>query len=115
MIGEAKPLHMWQVQAQLTCVTGDGWQSSRQAPTMIVGATDEIDAVRAVSDLAWDMSPGVMFAGPRHTYATVARVNPRTGYVSAQVSWVRVTYRYGSIETLTANTYAEIKLNEEGE
>lgn len=115
MSEEVKPLHMWQIQAQLTGTTRDGWESSRQAPTMIVGAKDEWAAVRAVSDLAWDMSAGDTFTKPRHTFATVARVNPRTGYVSAKVRWARVTYGYGVIWGVAADTYAEVKLNQEGE
>lgn len=112
MIPDVKPLHMWQVQAQLTGILQGGWQSSRQVPTMIVGATDGTTAVRAVSDMAWNMSTDRGHAGPVHTFATVARVNPRTGYVSATVAWVRVTYRWGSIETVAANTYAEVKIDE---
>lgn len=97
---------IFQVQARLSGVTPEGWHSSRQAKTMYVAAIDEIDAVRMVSDLCWDMS------GPMATRVTYATVAPMDGDMVMTAKWMRVTlHRSGSTETVTGDTYASVKFN----
>src|SRR5688572_30740858 len=104
-------IRFYQAQAQLSA-TFDGWQSSRQVPTMIVGAVDESSAVRMVSDMAWGMSVSGYY--DRTTYATVVEViNGDNGDTIpiGKVRWVRVSYDAPSIHTICADTYAELTSN----
>lgn len=103
-------MRFYQVQAQVSGTTVDEWDSSRQVRTMIVGANDGGEAVREVSHVAWDMTTGRYLI--RHTYATVVEViNGDNGdrVPLGEVTWVRVTYRYGGIETVAGSTYGEVK------
>lgn len=99
-------MRVFQVQAQVSCTTSDGWGSSRQVPTMWIGAEDGMKAARMVSDMAWIMS-GAEYgrANDRRTYALVCEVDtdPMNPF------WVGVAYRYGGIETMDADTYAALK------
>lgn len=103
-------MKIYQVQAQVSGVTKDGWHSSRQVPTINVGARDAHEAAKAVSHLAWDMSQAG-YREPRHTYAAVCPMMPnRDGdMVPFPGIWVRVTYRHGGIETVTGDTYGSVK------
>lgn len=103
-------MRFYQVQAQVSGVTSDGWNSSRQVPTVVVGAADETDAAKVVSNLAWDMSPGGY--SERDTYALVMEViNGDNGdcVPLGNGTWVRVRYRNSWIETHSASTYEELK------
>lgn len=47
---------MYQVQAQVSCTTGDGWESSRQVPTLAVPlATSLRNAAEIVADAVTTM------------------------------------------------------------
>lgn len=102
-------LRMWQVQAQASGTTHDGWSSSRQVRSMIVGAPSPGQAAAEVSHLVWDMTGDKIFN--RATFATVIEViNGDNGDVIplGKVTWVRVAYRAGSVQTDYADTYAEL-------
>lgn len=103
-------MRFYQVQAQVSGVTRDGWDSSRQVRTMIVGAADETEAAREVSHMAWDCSADIYTE--RDTYATVVElINGDNGdrVPLGAGCWVRVRYRHGGIETITGDTYSEVK------
>jgi hypothetical protein len=105
-----RQLRFYQVQAQVSGVTADEWTSSRQVPTVIVGADDPHEAVRAVSDMAWNMSSGVY--NDRTTYATVVElINGDNGdrVPLSNGIWVRVRYSAYGIETVSADTYGELR------
>lgn len=104
---------MWRVQAQVSCTTLDGWQSSRQVKTMDIAAHSSSDAVRAVSDVVWDARSPVM-PDTRRTYATVVEID-HLGSPIGNPHWVRVAYRHGGIETVSGSTYASVKEEEEEE
>lgn len=100
-------LRFYQVQAQLIAKHGE-WTSSRQARTMIVGASSALDAGTEVSHMAWDAS-GSGYTG-KTTIATVVEViNSDDGDIIAtgRVTWVKVTYVGSSIHARTADSYAE--------
>lgn len=99
---------VYQVQAQMSGVTVDGWESSRQAPTIKVAADSALEAARIVSDFGWTMSQE-RFQSPRHTYAHVIEVAAQTPDFD---TWVRVTYRYGFIHAVTGDTYESVKYRE---
>lgn len=94
-----RTLRMWQVQAQLVCVTPDGWDSSRQCPTMVVGSWDAHSAVRTVSDAAWDMSGRSSKANTRKTMASVVQVD-RYGAPIGLPVLVKVEYINGGVSTV---------------
>ena len=103
-------LKFYRVQAQLIATTLDGWESSRQVRTMIVGAEGPVDAGQEVSHLAWDSSHGGYVA--RRTIATVGEViNGDNGDIvpTGPASWVRVDYLpSGVIATSRADTYQQL-------
>lgn len=101
-------LRFYQVQAQLTA-TRDGWNSSRQARTMIVGASEPSGAAQAVSHLAWDCSTGGYT--DKATIATVSEViNGDNGDIipTGPMTWVGVVYSQGTIFTYAADTYQQL-------
>ena len=99
---------MWQVQATLSGKTPDGWDSSRSTPTMLMASPNGLDAVRAVSHMGWDFTPRAYVAGRKVTIASVVEID-RNGLPIGDPQWVRVTYAGGSIETVSASTYAALK------
>lgn len=104
-----KGICFYQVQGQLSA-TCDGWDSSRQLPTVIVGAVDELAAATQVSHLAWDMSARSYVY--RTTYATVTEVvNGDNGDVIPVGDLVHVKVKYvgGTIHAHAARTYAELQ------
>jgi hypothetical protein len=101
-------LRFYQVQAQVSA-TRDGWGSSRQVRTMIVGASDPLNAATEVSHVAWDMSTGGYV--DKTTHATVIEViNGDNGDITpiGELTHVKVEYRNGSIYAHSASTYAEL-------
>lgn len=103
---------MWRVQAQLTCTTADGWESTRQCRTMDIASPGGHVAVRAVSDMAWDMSGTAARRDTRHTFATVVEIDSR-GYAIGSPTWVRVSYLTSGIATVTGVAYHDVKLGED--
>lgn len=103
-------MKIYQVQAQVSGVTHDGWHSSRQVRTMTVAAPSESDAAQMVSDLAWDMTQ-TRYQGYRRTYAQVCpmQTNHDGALVPFPGKWVRVTYSRGWIETLLGDTYESVR------
>lgn len=108
-------MRFFRVQAQVSSTTVDGWDSSRQVRTMIVGAADALGAARDVSHLAWDMSSGVYLR--RRTVATVIEVIPGDdgGFIpTGPFSFVLV--RYLGTDGVVAqrfDTYAELAASED--
>lgn len=109
-VSHGYPLRMWQVQARLNATTHDGWESSREVPTLIVASRSDQNAAIRVACVAWDMSSREAYPGRRETFATVVEIDPEHGQPreGAEVSFVKVIFGYGGMSAYSGPSYGEV-------
>lgn len=108
-------LKIFTVQPQYSGIDYDGWHHSAQGSILPTIAEDAGQAARMLSNHAFGLMGHRWTV--KHCYALVHEAampdNPRDGLALMDAGmWVRVSYRYGGIETVCGRTYAEVKYME---